>query len=346
MKISRLELATLWLFALLTPCALVVEYGQTSSSLALVRGQIKEVAAKSLTHTDTTAAEIREQLGGIAHTIAALDGALGTTKLENNAAADALRQELDKTALQLLSLLQRLDGQASQLKDGADESKKLHEEITKQAEAITSLSNQIPKPDELIHQAKHYLLTQVRVNNVGHGSGSGTVLAGNYVITAQHVIEGSTDVEVYVHREDGTDQMFPAHVLASDEAKDMAILSVIAKESLPCVSIMKKQAIMDMPLLSKVYVVGFPLRCGPYFTEGLLVNKQEDMTAYKDGWMINANIWFGSSGGGVFDAKSGELVGMPVAIKCMGANAVSFMACVVPGHRIIEWLESKNIKCQ
>ena len=205
------------------------------------------------------------------------------------------------------------------------------------------------KPVDLIEMARHYLYTQVRVETAAEAVGSGTLIGGDVVLTAAHVVRACEDNDIFVSvfSEDGKVTKLPAHVMAisNEDERDLAVLAVKTDSKLPHVKIMSKEAAARIPVLSPVYAVGFPTGTGPYLTRGDLVNKREPHGMFQDCWFVSSPVIFGNSGGGLFDPATGELIGVPVAIRMFGGmTPVTHMGVVIPGHHIVEWLEEIKVK--
>ena len=213
--------------------------------------------------------------------------------------------------------------------------------------AIAQLHNGGTKPVDLAEMARHYLYTQVRVETAAEEIGSGTLISGDVVLTAAHVVRACEDKDIFVavFSEDGKVVKLSAQAMAVSDERDLAVLAVNTKTKLPHVKLATKEAAANIPVLSPVYAVGFPTGAGPYLTRGDLVNKREPHAMFQDCWFVSSPIIFGNSGGGLFDPATGELIGVPVAIRISGGTTpVTHMGVVIPGHHIVEWLEEIKVK--
>ena len=144
-----------------------------------------------------------------------------------------------------------------------------------------------------------------------HRSGSGVVLAadsdgGALILTAAHLIEPLIDqiVEVVSPR---TGQRVGATILASDADIDVAVMEA---EGLPVRPVALKS---DARLGDDVWVISFP-----WGRRGTVVNGVVSQIA-GDGSvvpfegsvaLIDAVVGYGTSGGGVFDDSTGQLIGI------------------------------------
>ena len=143
------------------------------------------------------------------------------------------------------------------------------------------------------------------------GSGSGVVVAKGYVLTNYHVIEDATRLEVVID-----DQTYPAQLMGTEEATDLAVLYV---DGLPVEPVVlgdsDKLMIGDWAIC-----IGNPLGFTGTTTVGVISALNREVTgnatdAYgkrATNLMIqtDAAINSGNSGGGMFNV-AGELIGIP-----------------------------------
>ena len=212
--------------------------------------------------------------------------------------------------------------------------------------AMEQLHRDGTKPVDLVEMARHYLYTQVRVETAAEEIGSGTLISGDVVLTAAHVVRACEDKDIFVavFSEDGKVTKLPAHAMAVSDERDLAVLAVDTKTKLPHVKLATKAAAASIPVLSQVYAVGFPTGTGPYLTRGDLVNKREQHAIFNDCWFVSSPIISGNSGGALFDPATGELIGVPVVIRLTGGmTPVTHMGVVIPCHHVVEWLEEIKV---
>ena len=144
-----------------------------------------------------------------------------------------------------------------------------------------------------------------------YGSGSGVVIAENYVLTNYHVVEGASSLEVATD-----DAVFPAVLKGSDESLDIAILYV-ENLGLEPVTLGDSDALQ---IGDWAICIGNPLSFDGTTTVGIVSGLNREITgnttdAYgkkTTNTMIHtdAAINSGNSGGGMFNV-AGELVGIP-----------------------------------
>jgi len=146
---------------------------------------------------------------------------------------------------------------------------------------------------------------------VPQGSGSGVVVAKGYVLTNFHVVEDADALEINVN-----EQAYPAQLMGTDEAKDLAVLFVEGLEVEPVV-------LGDSDVLQIgdwAICIGNPLGFTGTTTVGVIsaLNREvagkstDDYGKRVTNAMIqtDAAINSGNSGGGMFNV-AGELIGVP-----------------------------------
>ena len=149
------------------------------------------------------------------------------------------------------------------------------------------------------------------------GSGSGAIVsAAGHVVTAAHVIKGATYLEVVTPA--GT---FPASVLSSDDANDVALLKV--EQAFESHIPVGRSG--DVRLGQTVATIGFPnigiQGHSPKVTQGMISGEngvQNDIRM----WQISVPIQPGNSGGPLLD-EQGRLVGVVVASLSLRAIQIT-----------------------
>ena len=155
---------------------------------------------------------------------------------------------------------------------------------------------------------------------VKYGSGSGVVVAKEYVMTNYHVVDGASSLEVSIDREDQEEpELLKATVVASDEDLDVAVLYVPGLELEP-VTLGDSDALQVGDL---VFNVGNPIGFNKTVTAGIIsgLNREISTGTSTDRYgrttkvvntmiQTDAAINSGNSGGGMFNLN-GELVGIP-----------------------------------
>ena len=143
------------------------------------------------------------------------------------------------------------------------------------------------------------------------GTGSGVVVAKGYVLTNYHVIEDATSLEVTIE-----EQKYPAQLMGTDEAKDLAVLFV---DGLP----LEPVVLGDSDVLQIgdwAICIGNPLGFSGTTTVGVISALNREISGNStDAYgkrttnvmiQTDAAINSGNSGGGMFNV-AGELIVIP-----------------------------------
>ena len=172
-----------------------------------------------------------------------------------------------------------------------------------------------------------------------YGSGSGVVIAKEYVLTNYHVIDGAHSLKVSVG--DNEEKLYDATVAASDENKDVAVLYVPGLELEPV-----KLGDSDSLMVGDwAIAIGNPIGFTRTATAGIIsaLNREiESDTTTTDRFgrkqavtntmiQTDAAINSGNSGGGLFNT-AGELIGIPTlkysGTRYSGAAVESIGMCI------------------
>jgi hypothetical protein len=173
------------------------------------------------------------------------------------------------------------------------------------------------------------------------------------LLTAWHVVRdiyGSLDrtslpVPVKAYQVDGSTRAEQAHLIAYDVALDVAVLSLDTRERVPCgARLASREHCSELAIFDSIYAVGCPLGNDPIPTYGELASTHHvvDGSTY---WMISAPTYIGNSGGGVFDARTHELIGVFSKIYTHGASRstiVPHMGLCTPLPFVYDWLEREG----
>jgi S1-C subfamily serine protease len=171
----------------------------------------------------------------------------------------------------------------------------------------------------------------------GSGLGSGFIYAADgYILTAAHVIEGASAIKVTFA--DG--RQFPATVVASDLATDVAVLHVVAT-GLPVISLGESAA---LAVGQTVLTIGDPLGAYPSsVTAGIISGLARTVTVPDEltgrprtlTGMIqtDAAINSGNSGGPLLDA-SGAAIGL-ISATAAGSQNIGFATPIAAAQSVI-----------
>jgi S1-C subfamily serine protease len=162
------------------------------------------------------------------------------------------------------------------------------------------------------------------------GQGSGVIVAPQgLVVTNQHVVQGSRNVEIIT----ASGASVPAEVLASDEFQDLAVLR---PQTSPGPGVALVDAAAGPPTIGQsVFAIGSPFGLRNTVTAGVVSAFRED-----DGRPLiqfDAPVNPGNSGGGLFDLE-GRLIGIPTSIQSPIPGNVG-LGFAVPTSRVQAMLD-------
>ncbi|MBR1400548.1 MAG: Do family serine endopeptidase [Prevotella sp.] len=135
------------------------------------------------------------------------------------------------------------------------------------------------------------------------GSGSGVIIsADGYIVTNNHVVDGVDEITVIL----SDNREFSAKVIGTDEASDLALVKVNAKD-LPAITIADSQ---KLKIGEWVLAIGNPFSIGTTVTAGIVSAKARSMGGGVQSFIqTDAAINRGNSGGALVNTN-GELVGI------------------------------------
>jgi serine protease Do len=143
------------------------------------------------------------------------------------------------------------------------------------------------------------------------GLGSGMILdAQGHILTNYHVAGGATKIQVVLANGD----QYPATLVGGDSKTDLAVIKIVAKESLPYVTFADSDKV---EVGQWVVAIGAPRALEKSVTQGIISAKHRtgisDPTGYQDFLQTDAPINPGNSGGPLLNLQ-GEVVGVNAAI--------------------------------
>ena len=150
-------------------------------------------------------------------------------------------------------------------------------------------------------------------------------------------------IPIRIYLEDGSTKTENAVLLAYDVDLDLALLELeLAERVLYGARLPSRARLAGVKVFDAVYAVGCPLGNDPIPTAGEIasINHRVDGSSY---WMISAPTYIGNSGGGIFDARTHELLGIFSKIYTHGSlrsTIVPHMGLVTPMPAIYAWFES------
>lgn len=162
----------------------------------------------------------------------------------------------------------------------------------------------------------------------GHGSGF-VVNAAGYVITNEHVVTGNTNVLVITNK-----GKYPATVLRSNPAKDVALLKIVDPVAIDALEIARAPAKIG----ESIYVVGTPLdeRLAFSVSKGIISGRRN--VRGQDLYQTDAAVNPGNSGGPVFN-ESGHVIAVTVAGIFTAAGASANINYLVPIAEVLAGLD-------
>ncbi|MCA8962893.1 MAG: trypsin-like peptidase domain-containing protein [Planctomycetes bacterium] len=238
-------------------------------------------------------------------------------------------------------------------------------EITAQkvSERVSQIESQLDRSPKRLKQRLIYPVIQLR----GNGTvGSGVVISSErrsenqpavtYALTAFHVVqeitEGADDatwIREVKFMDPDTDRLGSieggARVVAFQPETDVAMLRMELPEPWPYIATLATPEELErVEIFDPVYAIGCPLGNKPLPTAGE-ISSQEKIVSGETFWMINAPTFFGNSGGGVFLAESGRLIGISSMIYTYGKTTpmvVPHMGLFVPLATVRQWLQGEG----
>jgi len=203
---------------------------------------------------------------------------------------------------------------------------------------IACTTTQIQLAPYSIEDFGPYIAAQTVMVRAGTSSGSGTLINKQYVLTAYHVVQGSSEALIDLPGASGI--RCSVETFGNLESVDYAILKI--EDEIPeGIELNIAQVDLEEEFLvgRQIFFAGFPQGGDFHLTEGLLSSISD--TFYK----TSAPVMFGQSGGGVYD-NHGHLIGV---ISRMGQMNNGFFSIpiyhdsyYVPIQSIFKDLSMKN----
>ena len=163
--------------------------------------------------------------------------------------------------------------------------------------------------------------------------GSGVIVsASGYILTNNHVVEGATEIEVFLN--DG--RRTPAKVIGTDPDSDLAVLK-IELMNLPIIVLGNSDALQ---VGDQVLAIGNPFGVGQTVTSGIvsaLGRNQLGINTFENFIQTDAAINPGNSGGALVDVQ-GNLLGINTAIysRSGGNMGIGFAIPVTTARQVLD----------
>jgi S1-C subfamily serine protease len=188
----------------------------------------------------------------------------------------------------------------------------------------------------------------------GTAAGTGMVITpGGQVLTNHHVIQGATYIGVQIA---GTGKSYPATVIGSDPANDVALLQIEGVSNLKTITVSSSKVAPGDPIVA----IGNALGRGgaPAVAAGTVTAVQQTITATDDTGanaetltnliQVDANVLPGDSGGPLVDA-SGKVIGMDTAasssgrgFRFRGVSAQGFAIPIATAMSVVDQLRNSG----
>jgi serine protease Do len=181
-------------------------------------------------------------------------------------------------------------------------------------------------------------------------SGSGVVIAERlngagaecFILTSGHTLAGLADTQqVHVlldrHRGKGTKRLARVLSRRDDRVLDLALLQIQADDCVPA------QLGLPPALGDAIWVVAFPWGREMTLVAGVISQLDGEPSEDPESGarlMVDAPVSYGASGGGVFDATTGRLVGLvegyrTARVSFKGDTAARYIDVPVPGETYV-----------
>ncbi len=191
------------------------------------------------------------------------------------------------------------------------------------------------------------------------GNGSGTIIGNkivdqstcrHFVLTAKHVaqtIEADKEINIVIFDYAGNTVKYSATVLIKSEDLDVAVIYFDSREAYPAATIESGNS--PTHIFSEVYSVSCPFGWHPIIVTGMISltfnnSDPEDQTLYT---VING-LAPGSSGGGLFNEETRELVGVMIATMALETEGlripITYCCQAVKCSEVKSWLKKKNLE--
>ncbi|MBP5210343.1 MAG: trypsin-like peptidase domain-containing protein, partial [Bacteroidales bacterium] len=158
------------------------------------------------------------------------------------------------------------------------------------------------------------------------GIGSGVIISQDgYIVTNNHVVADADEVEITLY--DNT--VYPAQVIGTDPATDLALLKIDAKDIIP----IEMGDSDDLRLGEWVLAIGSPYDLRSTITAGIVSAKGRNFPNYDGSFRVESFIQTdaavnpGNSGGALVNA-SGQLVGINTSIVSLTGSYTGYSFAV------------------
>ena len=181
---------------------------------------------------------------------------------------------------------------------------------------------------EVTESKKIHLLTTLKYVvkvECSNGSGSGVIINGK-VLTAAHVVNGTYNCVII----DANGKMINSTLDKIDSENDLALLKPETKLLVNGIRMSKK----DLKKYDEVYTIGYPIGLEQILSKGHFQYNENHIS------LLNMNMFYGNSGGGVFAIEDKEirLVGIVHAITICRNQAITYLSACINRKTILNFL--------
>ena len=156
------------------------------------------------------------------------------------------------------------------------------------------------------------------------GTGSGVIISPDgYIVTNNHVIDGASNLEITLNNQ----KKYPAKLIGTDAANDIALLKIEADIDLPYVPFADSDTIK---IGEWVLAVGNPYNLTSTVTAGIVSAKGRDLEGNRkieSFIQTDAAVNPGNSGGALVNTR-GELIGINTAISSKTGSFIGYSFAV------------------
>lgn len=142
--------------------------------------------------------------------------------------------------------------------------------------------------------------------------------------------------------------MYRADVVAYDRGHDLAVLKLDSPRPIRYVAqLIDREGAKNIKLFTPVWACGCSLGHDPFANPGTITFLKEDIDN-RLYYMNNADQIFGNSGGAVFHAETGELIGITARVTTtqlgFSLDIQTWMSFCIPAWRIYDFIDEQELR--
>ncbi|MFN0205701.1 MAG: trypsin-like peptidase domain-containing protein [Planctomycetota bacterium] len=304
--------------------------------------------------------ELEQSLAGVGTRLASFD-----TRVDSS--LEALTELKQKTTVietktrenVLIDATKVVEAAQKDVKNRLDSVEGRWQEGMKRLEGLEALT----KEERNLEAMRREMLDPIVQLNGDDTVGSGVLLSSQksaegkvttIIVSSYHVVrnilaeatEGAKDkgirISIFV---EGKPVQEVGDMIAHDEECDLVLLKLRGDRTYQnCATLLPKERVSRVTVFSPIYAVGCPLGNDPIPTNGEIASLS-NVISNRNYWMINAPTYFGNSGGGIFLAKTHELVGVFSKIYTHGSGrptVIPHMGLATPADAVADFLQKNG----